>query len=570
MGSAPCQVIRPSFVKTKIDDSSQSNSNDQNCNVPSKNDTFHIPTTLSSNVPDVVKLISFDSNQNKRLTANTFNRKSFESFCRVFCHQLLSEDILNNDSFIDAMACNSKPLIAYSQQYTAYKSTHTRERANTVLYKVVTEINNMLDLLKITMKETSDIKIMASKGLHNMIVSAKVKEARLKKVLTETIKIKEEISRTNILYKLKKRFNQTTSSTKDTLRKVVKHNDVTFKCMNTNLSWEDAYLNAECNILPGQNFTSLDILSVASDIQAEFCLATGRLHENHRKELIDTLVEFFSVIFASRSDKSVLLDIQELLLDKDLFSMLLGENDEDNGETDNIESKINQNKAKSFIGPLNRQGRTPMYIKYPELVECASNFIKEHSFAAHVRRRESTATGAGVTLNDIRKHLLEVVPGLKQDGGISRDTIHRLTVAPRKNSTRAQRYKGLIDARVPGKQNQYREESLNQHFLFARVAYREEFTSMFCKEAQFYSCDDMNKLRMGPATAVSRCHQIYRFFMSNDAPNVGDHDFPNPGYLLVPSGYMSLSSRTYHEEIDEEYTNHEMNDFVQQTSASTK
>ena len=53
-----------------------------------------------------------------------------------------------------------------------------------------------------------------------------------------------------------------------------------------------------------------------------------------------------------------------------------------------------------------------------------------------MRRRETTATGRGVTLSDIRKHLLDNVPGLAEDDGISTDTVHRLTYPPRKNSFR--------------------------------------------------------------------------------------------------------------------------------------
>ena len=76
------------------------------------------------------------------------------------------------------------------------------------------------------------------------------------------------------------------------------------------------------------------------------------------------------------------------------------------------------------------------------------------------------------------------------------------------------------------------ERSPNQHFLFARVAYREEFVLRFENEASFYSCDDMNKIKMGPSPAVSWYHQQNRFFMNDDTPNFNDHDFPNPGYLL--------------------------------------
>ena len=70
----------------------------------------------------------------------------------------------------------------------------------------------------------------------------------------------------------------------------------------------------------------------------------------------------------------------------------------------------------------------------------------------------------------------------------------------------------------------------------------------------------MNKLRMGPATAVSRYHQIFRFFSTNDSPNVGDHDFPNAGYLIVPSGYMTLTSTKQKEDICDEYVNDALND----------
>lgn len=49
-------------------------------------------------------------------------------------------------------------------------------------------------------------------------------------------------------------------------------------------------------------------------------------------------------------------------------------------------------------------------------------------------------------LKDIQEHLLENLSGLRESGGIPCDTIYVMTVAPRKNHTRAKRYKGFIDA----------------------------------------------------------------------------------------------------------------------------
>ena len=82
-------------------------------------------------------------------------------------------------------------------------------------------------------------------------------------------------------------------------------------------------------------------------------------------------------------------------------------------------------------------------------------------------------TGVGVSLADMRKHVMREIPELAERG-ISRDAIHMLLQPLHKNSTRSQRYKSLIDAKVPGKRNQYWEGSANQHFLFAMVSYRED------------------------------------------------------------------------------------------------
>ena len=107
--------------------------------------------------------------------------------------------------------------------------------------------------------------------------------------------------------------------------------------------------------------------------------------------------------------------------------------------------------------------------------------------------------------------------------------------------------------------NQYREPGKNRQFLFAMVGYREEFVVKHYKEANFYSCDDLNKLRMGPATTVSRYYQQFCFFMTVDEPNLNDHDFPNPDYQLLPSRYLLLTPK----EISEEKKSEDEEEFMQ-------
>ena len=113
--------------------------------------------------------------------------------------------------------------------------------------------------------------------------------------------------------------------------------------------------------------------------------------------------------------------------------------------------------------------------------------------------------------------------------------------APRQNTNISRRYKGLINAKRGRTDNSYREEHRDSHFLFARVAYRLEMAAMFADETAVLSCDDMNKVKVG-APAVSRYHQLSRYFEVGDSPNLPDHDFPVPGYLIIPSNYMLLEN----------------------------
>ena len=153
--------------------------------------------------------------------------------------------------------------------------------------------------------------------------------------------------------------------------------------------------------------------------------------------------------------------------------------------------------------------------------------------------------------------------------GIRKDVTHFLLVPPSKNTIRAEPYKYLIDARIPRKKTITEKKNTNKYFLFTRVAYREEFALQFKKKCCFYSCDDMNKIQMGPSTAVSRYHQVLRFFMENNSPDLNDHNFPNSGYLIVCSGYQQLQVKEKNSnDITSEHTEQSSIDYVSETDQS--
>ena len=119
-------------------------------------------------------------------------------------------------------------------------------------------------------------------------------------------------------------------------------------------------------------------------------------------------------------------------------------------------------------------GRRSLISKFPEVVP---NAMAQHGYRAHERRRQEVEK-VGVTISEILDHLLATVPNLK-DHGISKASVVRLMEPPRCGTIASKRYKRLIAAKVPGKCNEYREDNIDQHYLFVQVAYRKEFSIMF-------------------------------------------------------------------------------------------
>ena len=191
----------------------------------------------------------------------------------------------------------------------------------------------------------------------------------------------------------------------------------------------------------------------ASQIESDTVSYINELPIDCNAEIIDFLVTNFPIMVVSKCSEKVLINIKDFILDKHAFTLLVcDENKEKSTSSQNSNTQIStvdlvETQQPKKIGPMKQRGRVPLWQQFPTLIE---DFIKRHSFSVQCRRRESTGTGTGVSLKQIREYVMNEVPGLR-DKGISRDTIHFLLAPPRKNTIRAERYKSLIDARVPAK-----------------------------------------------------------------------------------------------------------------------
>ena len=145
---------------------------------------------------------------------------------------------------------------------------------------------------------------------------------------------------------------------------------------------EQTLVNSESGTIKVANFTVNEVISCASAVQSKFCVTVNQLPVLHRDELIDVVLQFFPIMLVTKENVSVLLDFEELSLNKDDFNLPLTGGDAscneiapadgncDSAEKDDLEQEI------GFIGPQKRAGRTPLYIKFPSLIDCTTKFIK--------------------------------------------------------------------------------------------------------------------------------------------------------------------------------------------------
>ena len=115
---------RSSFVQITPRQSDEINSDKASDEVvPSKR-----PRVKTACVPDAIDLLVNDTEEQKMSASRIFNQKLIERLCSKLCPELLSEDVLNNSSFVDSVTSYVRPLLTYLERYENYKLMHVRER----------------------------------------------------------------------------------------------------------------------------------------------------------------------------------------------------------------------------------------------------------------------------------------------------------------------------------------------------------------------------------------------------------------------------------------------------------
>ena len=99
-------------------------------------------------------------------------------------------------------------------------------------------------------------------------------------------------------------------------------------------------------------------------------------------------------MYAVKLGAAVFINIRDLIMQPDAFVTMEKEKAVEQTNVTQTEKK----KKESVFGPNAKRGRKSLWQEFPYLVPILTNFIKQHSFMAHGKRRETTGTGATITI----------------------------------------------------------------------------------------------------------------------------------------------------------------------------
>ena len=164
-------------------------------------------------------------------------------------------------------------------------------------------------------------------------------------------------------------------------------------CLNSNLTWENAYLDADF-IKPSQlpyGLSLLELIRIASHIEQKVFVETMYI-ETNREKIVQLIIQNFPVMLTSKKHATVLINYSELVLHPDNLVTIM--ESEEGSEHENVSNESGMTKSTNEK-PFGQKKcvRKALHEMYPNLVPIIINFIKQHSFSADGRRRESTGTG---------------------------------------------------------------------------------------------------------------------------------------------------------------------------------
>ena len=411
---------------------------------------------------------------------------------KKLCPEILCKDVLENKSFTDPLIQIADSLCNFIDLREKLIKMQRRNKT-TELRTNVENANQALNDVSKLLKDASHINVNAAQNLSLLASSSVLKLNKISQALSELLALDSSIKERGLVTAMNRRINQVSGEINQPFTTKSSEN-FHFLCYNSSAhTFGKGFENLETSscALYSKYFDKLYKIGQLFDRELFFSTTDlASVLDIPESELEGSLLTLVLKLFplmkvVSPTGFQIILNLEKLILWNDIFAKITnqgnsGENVCKETVAASRSSPVFDELEESAPAAEKKFGRKAIHKRFPDIIQVTTEFLKQHSFAAGAKRRSSTATGTGVSLDEIREHHFAKRPGV-QEYAISNDTIHRLFVPPRQATSAAKYYKSLIDAKVPGKSNRYRENHPDQHFLFSRIGMRDELGQLFKK-----------------------------------------------------------------------------------------
>ena len=168
-------------------------------------------------------------------------------------------------------------------------------------------------------------------------------------VVVRASEIKSFIQSESLLSKLKQRIDQQKKWDSRPIAEVVA-SELNIGCLNSNLTWENAYLDADF-IKPSQlpyGLSLLELIRIASHIEQKVFVET-MYTETNREKIVQLIIQNFPVMLTSKKHAIALINYSELVLHPDnLVTIMESEEDSEHENVSNESRMTKSTKEKPF------------------------------------------------------------------------------------------------------------------------------------------------------------------------------------------------------------------------------
>lgn len=390
----------------------------------------------------------------------------------VRCLELLKDPGAEKSQFLfSSLLAAAQSYLGISELLKKYTSNKKRSK-NTKFSETLSSLYKKLDEIKDDIISALDIKTDASLGYHIMSKNADQKELLFKNVSVKCQALKSFLSVSKIRTSLARRVKQMSTSRSDlSPGKILCYND-------TSLTWHEAF----ANLISDMNAYDMNVYNIgmlmkdSAAVEVKLLLSQVR---NVRKDFLKQILMTFPLLLLMKTTGEMfVINFHQISNNCSEIDALMETKDKKQVDENSCTAVTKKKTPTVTVKP----GAKPVEEKFPNIAEVATEFIKRNGFKAAEKRRDDDIISCGVSVEEVREHLLQNIPGLAEHG-LSKTTVRYLFKPVNKCRNTSKHYKEVVKCRVPSKDNSGRGSDENSHYLHSLPSLTREYASGTCFHA---------------------------------------------------------------------------------------